>query len=309
MSERFAVESVEVGKRLDQFVHARMPEHSRAFLQKLIREGHVHVGGKVAKQNYKVRAGDSVSVEIPAPRPLDVAPEAIPLKILHEDRDLLVLDKSAGMVVHPAAGNQHGTLVSALLAHCGSTLSGIGGVMRPGIVHRLDKDTTGVMVVAKTSQALRNLKQQFKQHKVEKRYQALVVGKLSVPLGQIEAPLLTRARAKGKVRVAAVASAKVAVTNYQVEEQLGEFTLLSLQPLTGRTHQIRVHLRAIGHPILGDPIYGSRRWNRWAKKRLGLERPFLHAHELSFRHPLTKEQVSFKAPLAKDLKVALAALP
>lgn len=239
--------------------------------------------------------------------------------VIFSDRDILIVNKPAGMAVEGVEKSG-----AAIFAQWVTTLSGktsskagsktgsgpgdIKATRCPGLVHRLDKDTSGIMVIAKTKKALENLKQQFKQRAVTKSYQALVVGRLSSPVGRIEAPLIMKHRIKGRVRVGSLDGAKEAYTDYQVEKNLGAFTLLKLHPLTGRTHQIRVHLLAIGHPILGDPIYGSRRWNRRARERFGLTRPFLHADGISFLHPRTKEMCSFSAPLAAELQLALDAI-
>ncbi len=293
MSERLTVESAETGTRLDQFVHARLPQYSRAYLQKLIREGHILVGSKSAKQNAKVRSGDLVTVAFPAPRPLEIEPEVIPLKILHEDQDLLVLNKSPGMVVHPGAGNQRGTLVNALLAHCGASLSGIGGVLRPGIVHRLDKDTSGMMVVAKTDAAHRALSAQFKARTVSKTYLALVRGSMERDKGVISAALGRHPTQRKKISV--VTDGREALTEYVVERRFASATLVRCHPKTGRTHQIRVHLAKLGHPIIGDRVYSR-------KQTIDAPRQMLHAHQLGFTHPATGKWLEFTAPMPDDME-------
>jgi 23S rRNA pseudouridine1911/1915/1917 synthase len=289
------VVSAEVaGLRLDQFLRRELPEHSRAFLQKLIEQGDVRVNGKPSKPSHAVRAGDEVGVEIPPPRPLDARPEQIPLDILFEDSDLIVVNKPAGLVVHPAAGNQEHTLVNALLHHCRGELAGIGGVERPGIVHRLDKGTSGCLVVAKTDFAHQALVAQFKARGVKKIYRAVCWGKLSKSSGHIET-MIGRSERDRKKMSARVARGRQAVTDYRVLKQFADFALVELHIHTGRTHQIRVHMAHIGHPVVGDATYGR------GYTTIPVARMMLHAYKLGFTHPRTQEFVEFTAPVPEDM--------
>jgi len=283
------------GQRLDQFLRRELPEHSRAFLQKLIEHGDVQVNGHTAKASYKVRAGDEVTIEIPAPRPLEAQPEEIPLDVLLEDDDLIVVNKPAGLVVHPAAGNREHTLVNALLHHCRGRLAGIGGVERPGIVHRLDKGTSGCIVVAKTDFAHQSLVAQFKSRGVKKIYRAVCWGKFAQPSGRIETVIGRSERNRQKMS-ARVARGRQAVTDYRVLKQFAEFTLVELHIHTGRTHQIRVHMAHIGHPVVGDATYGRAR-----PTNISVARPLLHAYKLGFTHPRSKRFVEFTAPVPDDM--------
>ncbi len=282
-----------VGQRLDRFLHERLPAHSRAFLQKLIERGLVLVGGKSVKASYRVRTGDVVTVEIPAPQPLEAQPEKIPLNILYEDDDLIVVNKPAGMVVHPAAGNREHTLVNALLHHCRGKLAGIGGVERPGIVHRLDKGTSGCLVVAKTDGAQQGLTQQFKARGVTKIYWAVCAGKFARLTGRIET-LIGRSERNRQKMSARVRRGRAARTDYRVLQQYANAALVEFTLHTGRTHQIRVHAAHIGHPIVGDATYG--------RAKSEIERPLLHAYKLGFTHPRTGERLEFESPLPEDMR-------
>ncbi len=282
------------GERLDVFVVRSLPELTRSAAQKLIETGHVVLNGKPAKPGFKLKEGDNVSVSIPLPEPSDIQAENIPLKIVYEDADLLVVDKPAGMTVHPAPGSPAHTLVNAVLSHLPS-LPEIGGPARPGIVHRLDKDTSGLIVIAKTPQAHAGLAAQFKSRAVKKTYLALVSGKLTPKEGIIDAPV-GRDRAQ-RQKMAVTAHGRSARTAYKVLEYLDGYSLVEARPETGRTHQIRVHFASVGHPVVGDATYGS--------KSEIVGRQFLHAHKLNFRLPSTGKQVEFTAPLAEDLKQAL----
>jgi len=290
MSAHAVTESV-AGQRLDQFLVKELPTHSRALLQKLIDDAHVLVNGKLSKSSYKVRGGDKVTVEIPAPRPLDAKPEDIPLDILFEDADLIVLSKSPGIVVHPAAGNYEHTLVNALLHHCRGALAGIGGVERPGIVHRLDKGTSGCLVVAKTDAAHQSLVTQFKTRGVTKIYRAVCAGKFARLSGRVETIIGRSERDRKKMSVQAK-HGKPAVTDYRVLKQHAECALVELTLHTGRTHQIRVHMTHLRHPLLGDATYGG---------DISVERPLLHAYKLGFTHPRTGKFVEFTAPMPSDM--------
>ena len=301
-----AAESLEVtdeyhATRLDHFVTAVLPERSRSQIQRLIREGHVLLNRKHVRASHAVHTGDVVDLEIPAPAPSTPSPEPLPIAIVHDDPDLVVVDKPAGMVVHPAAGHNSGTLVNALLHHV-TGLSGIGGEQRPGIVHRLDRGTSGVMVVAKHDTAHAELSRQFADREVDKEYVALVWGLLNTGR-RMEAPLgrdpMNRQKMSTRSR-----RARSAVTRVTGTERLRGLTLATIAIATGRTHQIRVHLNSIGHPIVGDSVYGGVRRHLAADHRIlaSLDRPFLHAWRLAFKHPRDGRTVEFTAPLPEDLR-------
>ncbi|MDP2919791.1 MAG: RluA family pseudouridine synthase [Dehalococcoidia bacterium] len=282
------------GARLDKYLSEKCPELSRTQAQKLIEEGLVTVNGQLQKASYRLAAGAQVRVRIPPPAPSHLIAEDIPIPILYEDEDILVVDKPAGMTVHPAPGNPEHTLVNAILAR----LKNIpGGTERPGIVHRLDKDTSGVMVVAKNPAAHETLAAQFKGHTVTKVYLALVRGRLTPAEGIIEAHIGRDTGDRKKMAVAAESRGRQARTRYKVLRYLDDYTYLEVMPETGRTHQIRVHLSAIGYPVVGDATYGV--------KSPFLSRQFLHAHKLGFRLPLTGEYVEFTAALPPELERAL----
>ena len=282
------------GQRLDQFLHTALPEHSRSFLQKLIATGDVRVHGQPAKASYRVRAGDAVTIEIPAPQPLAALPEEIPLDVLFEDADLIVINKAAGIVVHPAAGNLEHTLVNALLHHCRGQLAGISGVARPGIVHRLDKGTSGCLVVAKTDMAHQSLVAQFKARQVRKIYRAVCNGLFKKSTGRIETTIGRSTRDRKKMSTQP-ARGRPALTEYRVLRQHADYALVELTLHTGRTHQIRVHMAHIGHVLLGDVTYG------WRNAKIAVERPLLHAYKLAFTHPRTDKQKEFTAPIPEDM--------
>ena len=299
-SHEFIVDEGDAGQRLDVFL-ARASGLSRARIQRLIADGQVRVAGRSQKSRYAVARGDLVWLDVPPASPLALAPEAIPLEILYEDDDLLVLNKPAGMVVHPGAGRTSGTLVHALLAHC-QHLPGIGGVERPGIVHRLDRDTSGVMVVAKSETAHQSLTAQFKGRLVRKRYLALVHGEVRQEAGRIDAAIGRRDHDRQRMGVRS-RGGREARTAYRVVGRLAGMTLLDLSLETGRTHQIRVHLAHIGHPVVGDQVYGGRQERRVASSRSArAERQLLHAWQLAFRHPRTEAWLEFTAPLPEDLR-------
>jgi 23S rRNA pseudouridine1911/1915/1917 synthase len=280
--------------RLDRYVCQRLPELSRSRVQKLIADGHITVNGRPAKPGLRLNTGDSIEVTVPPIPPSHLEPEAMPLNILYEDDDLIVVDKPAGLTVHPAPGHPGHTLVNALLSHL-PHLADSGDALRPGIVHRLDKDTSGVMLVAKNSQAQADLSAQFKSHTVSKSYIVLVRGHLTPENGIIEADI--GRDPSHRQRMAVVSKGREARTEYQVIRYIRDYTLLEVRPRTGRTHQIRVHLAAIGFPVVGDKIYGV--------KSPFLGRQFLHASRLGFRLPATGEYVEFKSELPEDLKQAL----
>ncbi|MCI0855453.1 MAG: RluA family pseudouridine synthase [Chloroflexi bacterium] len=299
MSDEHELRADKSGERLDVFVARSIPELTRSRASKLIDEGLVSVDGtQASKVSKKLSAGQRVAVTIPPPKPTKIEPEAMLLTIVYEDGDLLVVDKPAGMAVHPSPGHSSHTLVNGILAHC-DDLSGIGGVKRPGIVHRLDKDTSGLIIVAKNDAAHVSLARQLKERKVEKMYVALVEGCVTPPEGRIEAPIARDV--KHRRRMAVVENGRDARTSYRVLREIGRRTLLEVRPQTGRTHQIRVHLASIGHPITGDALYGRR-------GDAPVARQFLHARRLVFLHPRTGERLELEAPLAEDLQQALEAL-
>ncbi len=296
----YQVRPADSGARLDVFV-ARASGLTRSRVQRLIDDGHVRVNGHPQKARYAVAGGDQIAVEIPAAVPLPIEPEAIPVDVLFEDDDLLVLNKPAGLVVHPGAGRQTGTLVHALLAHCG-VLPGIGGVERPGIVHRLDRDTSGVMVVAKTETAHQSLSLQFKARTVRKQYLALVHGVLKQDTGRIEAAIGRREHDRTRMGVRKDGG-RAARTTYTVLRRLSGMSVVVLGLETGRTHQIRVHLAHIGHPVVGDEAYGGR-----LERKSSVEAPrqMLHAWRLGFRHPRTGDWHTYTAPVPPDMVALLA---
>ena len=286
----------EQGLRLDKFVSENCPGLSRSQAQKLIDDGYVTVSGLMEKASHKTEHGEIIEITIPPPAPSGLLPEAIPVKILYEDDDLLVIDKPAGLTVHPAPGHPSHTLVNAVLAHL-SNLADADATPRPGIVHRLDKDTSGVMLVAKNNVALANLSNQFKSRSVKKVYLTLVKGHLKPELGVIEAPIGRDSGDRKKMAVTRESRGRQARTNYRVIRYVGKNSLLEITPETGRTHQIRVHLAAIGYPVIGDATYG--------KKSAYLNRQFLHAYRLSFHLPSSGKYVEFESPLPADLEKAL----
>ncbi len=303
-STRLTVTSEESKTRLDHFLSHRLADLTRSRIKKLIQEGHILVDGVSTKAGAMLHAGDMVTVHIPEPVPSEVMPEAIPLSILHEDSDLIVIDKAPHMVVHPAHGHSTGTLVNALLNHC-QDLSGIGGVTRPGIVHRLDKGTSGVMVAAKNDVAHHSLSAQFKDHTIGRVYLAAVRGELRENRGRIEKPLARHSRDRKKIAVCE--SGRRAVTDYEVIGSRNGISLVRLVPGTGRTHQLRVHLASSGHPILGDSTYGGGTGSIHLKSNeakailRALKRPALHALKLEFDHPSTHLRMSFESPPPEDL--------
>ena len=281
------------GKRIDQCLAASFSDCSRSFLQKLLKDGKVSINGKTQKASSKVAAGDAVLVLLPEPEELNVEPENIPLDILYEDDDLLVVNKPKGMVVHPAAGHSSGTLVNAVLYHCRGNLSGINGVLRPGIVHRIDKDTSGLLVVAKNDAAHQALSAQMSVHSIHRVYHAVVYGNLKEDEGFVEKWLGRDPRDRKKMAVLAenAAGAKYAYTGWQGLERCGNFTYIACKLKTGRTHQIRVHMASTGHPLAGDAVYGPKNCIK------SLNGQCLHAKELGFVHPRTGEWMQFDSPL------------
>jgi len=304
----FTVPPDEIGLRIDRFLVGVMPQQSRSQIQRLIKEGHVRVAGKAVRPNTAVRAGDVIDVAGPPPADSTVEPEPLALDIVHEDADIIVINKPAGMVVHPAAGHARGTLVNALLHHV-QDLSGIGGESRPGIVHRLDRGTSGLMVVAKHDRAHLELARQFQDREVEKEYVALVWGVVQAGR-RIDAPI-GRDPVDRKKMSARARRARTAVTRVTRARHFRGVSLLHVAIATGRTHQIRVHLSAIGHPIVGDSLYGGvRRRIPAPLHALGrLDRPFLHAARLAFCHPADGRRLEFSSPLPEDLQRVLGDLP
>ena len=298
------------GFRLDRCLPELNSDWTRSRARKLIDNDTVLLNNKVAKASATVHAGDNVVVDEPPPRPLDVEAEEIPLDVVYEDGDILIINKPANLVIHPAAGNPSGTLVNALLHHC-QDLSGIGGVERPGIVHRLDKDTTGIMAVAKSDRAHLALSIAFRHHTVRKTYLAVCFGNPTPPEGDVDAPIDRHPR--NRKEMAVVKDGRSARTRWEVEKQFAGTSLISCRPVTGRTHQIRVHMAHIGHAIVGDPLYSGRQWRNLADSAVqsacrNFPRQALHARRLAFEHPVTKEQVEFEAPLPPDLEGLLETL-
>lgn len=287
-------------ERLDHFLVRHQVHASRTVIQRLIKEGDIRVNERVAKPHYKIRPGDHIVCRIPAPTPLEILPEDIPLDVLFEDETLLVINKPPGLVMHPAPGHYTGTLVHALLSHC-RDLGGIGGKTRPGLVHRLDKDTSGVLVVAKTDRAHRALSAQFKDHSIHRLYLAVVVGRPARSHGTIDRAI-GRDRWHRKRISHQTNRPRKAVTGYRIRERFAEAALVEVIPQTGRTHQIRVHFASLGHPVLGDPIYGGR---RTLSDRVRASRQMLHAETLGFTHPDRGEWMEFKSPLPEDFQSVL----
>ena len=278
------------GERIDRYLNGHLEGLSRSYIQKLVQENNILVNGKPVKANYKVRENDVITVQIPDAETPDILPENIPLDILYEDDDILVVNKPKGMVVHPAPGHYEHTLVNAVMYHCGECLSGINGVMRPGIVHRIDMDTTGSLLVCKNDQSHRILAEELKEHFITRRYHAIVHGNLKNDNGTVDSPIGRHPTDRKKMSTKAP-HARRAVTHYRVLERFGDYTYIECELETGRTHQIRVHMASIGHPILGDPVYGP------AKCPFKLEGQTLHAKILGINHPSTGQYMEFDAPL------------
>ena len=298
------------GWRLDRALAAAIPTLSRERLKALIRNGGLVAGHKAVRDPAtKVRGDEMFELAVPEPEPAHNEAQDIPLRVIFEDEHLLVVDKPAGLVVHPAAGNRDGTLVNALLHHCGGSLSGIGGVARPGIVHRIDKDTSGLLVVAKTDVAHEGLARQFAAHSIDRRYLAIVTGVPKAREGTVDAPLARSATNRKKIAIVEGARGKRAVTHWTRLEVLSDAALVECRLETGRTHQVRVHMASIGYPLLGDPVYG-RSGNTHGKllKELQFHRQALHAAELGFTHPVTKHRLSFASAMPPDMQELFEAL-
>ena len=287
----------DAGVRLDAFLAQRLPDLSRSRIQQLLEQGCILVEGKPGKKNRRLTPGERILLDLPEPAEADPEPEEIPLDILFEDEDLLVINKPKGMVVHPAPGHESGTLVNALLHHCGDSLSGIGGVKRPGIVHRLDKDTSGLMLAAKTDRAHASLAAQLGDHSLHRVYAALLIGTPRPAEGVVDLPVGRHPRDRKKM-AAGVPGGRSAVTHYRVLESFPGYSYAECVLETGRTHQIRVHMASLGHPVAGDPLYGG-------KCALPLSSQCLHAREICFRHPVTGEDMTFSCPLPPEFSAVL----
>lgn len=288
----------QAGERIDRFLDGVMEDFTRSHLQKLIRDQYVTVNGGCVKSSYKMREGDRVTVTVPEVKETDILPETIALSIVYEDADMLVVDKPQGMVVHPAAGNETGTLVNALLAYCGDTLSGINGEKRPGILHRIDKDTSGLLMVAKNDRAHQSLAAQIKAHSLTRAYLALVHGGFKEDSGTIALPIGRHPHDRKKMAVTEK-NARSAVTHYFVKERFSGYTLVECRLETGRTHQIRVHMSDRGHPIVGDPVYGVK------KEPFSLNGQLLHAWQIGFNHPTSGKYMEFQSPLPAHFEKVL----
>ncbi|WP_440322573.1 RluA family pseudouridine synthase [Laedolimicola sp.] len=288
--QRLTVSPEDAGVRIDKYLAEQLPDITRSYLQKLLKDGSVQMNGKPVKASTKTAAGAVIALTIPEPEEPEILPENIPLDILYEDSDVILINKPKNMVVHPAAGHYTGTLVNALMYHCRGDLSGINGVLRPGIVHRIDKDTTGVLIVCKNDRAHNALAEQLKEHSITRKYRAIVCGNLKEDEGTVDAPLGRHPQDRKKMAIVR-SGGKRAVTHYRVLERFGNDTYIECQLETGRTHQIRVHMASLGHPLLGDEIYGR------AKSPFKLEGQTLHAMVLGFIHPTTGEYMEFEAPL------------
>ena len=293
-SEFLYFTEVNPGLRIDKYLSEQMTSYSRSHIQKLLKDQCVQVNNLPVKVNYKLRTGDQIKVCLPEPETLNVEPENIPLDILYEDQDLLVVNKPKGMVVHPAAGHYSGTLVNALMYHCKDQLSGINGILRPGIVHRIDMDTTGTLVVCKNDISHQSLAEQLKEHSITRRYRAIVHGRLKED-GTVNAPIGRHPTDRKKMSIHAK-NGKPAITHYRILKQYKEYTYIECQLETGRTHQIRVHMASIGHPLLGDQIYGPSK-----VPYKNLQGQTLHAMILGFLHPTTQKYMEFEAPLPLSL--------
>jgi len=297
----YTVQSTEVGLRLDRYLASHISDVSRTAIQRMITEGEVLINGRSSKPGYALRNGDTIQLYhmLPSLQISHVKPQSYPLEIIYEDRDLLIINKAAGMVVHPAPGHHEDTLVNALLAHY-PQMQELQEHVRPGIVHRLDKDTSGLLIVAKNTHTQAALIEMMKQHAITKRYLALVEGNISLDHGSIDAPIGRNPRNRQQMAITATSS-REARTHFRVLERFARHTLLLLELETGRTHQIRVHLKAIGHPVVGDIVYGSGH----PRREPLLQRQFLHAYQLKFQHPTTGEAIELEAPLPEDLQTVL----
>ena len=294
------ISAADNGTRLDSYLAEQLEGISRSYLQKLIGDQLILVNQKAVKSNYKIKTGDQLLVQIPEAAPIAIQPEPMDLDIVYEDSDLLIVNKPVGLVVHPAHGHYSGTLVNGLLAHC-TDLSGINGNMRPGIVHRIDKDTSGLLMIAKNDLAHQHLAEQLKEHSIKRAYYALVQGVISEPAGLVDAPI-GRHEVDRKKMAVTFKNSKEARTHYYVKERFARTTFIECRLETGRTHQIRVHMAYLGHPLVGDPLYGTR------KNNLDFPGQALHAYALGFVHPRTGEELYFEAPLPEHFQTVLKTL-
>ncbi len=295
--EKFVVEIEQVGKRLDLFVISVIKDLSRMNAKRLIEDGNVQVNSKNSKVSYKVQNGDIIEIHIPEAKQLDLKAQEIPIEVVYEDSDIIVVNKPKGLVVHPANGNWDGTLVNAIMAICKDSLSGIGGEVRPGIVHRLDKDTSGLLIIAKNDKAHINMSNEIKNREVKKVYIALVRGIVAENEATINMPI-GRSN-KDRKKMAVVKNGKEAITHFKVIKRFDKYTLLEVKIDTGRTHQIRVHLSEIGHPVVGDEIYSN------GKNEFGVHGQLLHAKSLDFKHPITGKDMHLEAELPEEFKNVL----
>ena len=290
MARMFIIDDEQAGLRVDKFLSEASPDLSRSYIQKLIKDGLVTVDGKALKANYKVNSGDKLSLEVPELKEPDILAENIPLDILYEDSDLLIVNKPKGMVVHPSAGHYSGTLVNALMHYCKDDLSGINGVMRPGIVHRIDMNTTGSLIVCKNDFTHNHIAEQLKVHSITRKYRAIVHGIIKEDHGTIDAPIGRHPTERKKMSINHQ-NGKVAVTHFKVLQRFSQFTYIECQLETGRTHQIRVHMASLHHPLLGDDVYGP------SKSPMKLQGQTLHAKTIGITHPRTGEYLEIEAPL------------
>jgi 23S rRNA pseudouridine1911/1915/1917 synthase len=305
-TENFTVEKSLPDARLDVFLRQKFPAASRGALQRLIEQGHIRVNGKTVKPTHSPRNGEEIEIHWPEAQPAGAQPEEIPLDILFQDKSLLVLNKPAGLVVHPSAGHEEHTLVNALLHHCAGQLSGIGGIARPGIVHRLDKETSGCLVVAKNDETHLALSKQFAERRVEKIYNAIVCGELARDSGEIRAAIARHPSHRKRMTACNDDSGRAAHTSWRIIERLNAATFVEARIHTGRTHQIRVHFQFLGHPLVGDDTYGARPNARLKElTNYAAPRVMLHSRELSFLHPRTEKEMSFESPLPEDFRKAL----
>lgn len=290
-------EESDINKRIDVFLSKNLESFSRSYIQDLIKKGKATIGGKTIKANYRLREGDIVALAIPKPEPLEILPENIPLDIVYEDNDVILVNKPKGMVVHPAAGHYSGTLVNALLYHCKDNLSGINGVLRPGIVHRIDMDTTGIIIVCKNDNAHQHIAKQLAEHSITRKYVAIVSGNIKEDEGVVDAAIARSKNDRKKMTVDK--DGKRAVTHFKVLERSNNYTYIECVLETGRTHQIRVHMSYLHHPLLGDEVYSNKKENTKLKGQC------LHAKVLGFIHPSTNEYMEFEAPLPEYFKEIL----
>ena len=305
MLEEYTVEESQSGMRLDKFLTEIYPDQTRSFLQKLVKSGEIKVNGKpVIKAGFVVEGGDQVSASIPTPQAVEIEAENIPLDILYEDADVLIVNKPKGMVVHPSAGHYSGTLVNAIMYHCADSLSGINGEIRPGIVHRIDMDTTGALIICKNDAAHVDIAEQIKEHTVTRRYRGIVCGVVKEDEGTIEGAIGRHPTQRKKMAINEK-NGKPAITHYKVLQRFAKYTYMEFRLETGRTHQIRVHMASIGHPLLGDELYGNPK--NLAMK--GLQGQTLHVMVIGFVHPTTHEYMEFEAPLPEYFQNLLQKLP